>query len=350
MQNEQEIVDVITQTINESAEGTGDQTPAIAPAPGAPTGTPTTGAPVKKKKPGRPKKEIAAVPVDVHGIVDRPVNESDVLEMVYCNPIMFKKILQLYKQFEVSEVEMNFDKTGLKIITKDHIGKSTIYTTIDGRCMNLYYCKNPLRICVKRDSLERVFGSMDKNHYKITFLLKEDYRSTLYLIVKNLEYNNDDSFEIDVVFKPEEPNRIEYRDDDTNYPIKFKISSKHFKTRINNIRKLSPVFTIQKVGNEPLQLTYDRAQKVNFTGVYNDAEKINLESKISPDDVFNVSVHIDYIKPFSSSNIGDEVFIAAHKHEKMSFMTRLDRKDIGWAACIKIFTEVKDYRAARAQE
>ncbi|QYB17701.1 hypothetical protein PV-S19_0337 [Pacmanvirus S19] len=297
-----------------------------------------------KKKPGRPKKKVANVPVEVHGIVDKPVNDDDLLEMVYCNPTMFKKLLQLYKSFEVSEVEMYFDPNGAKIITKDHLKKSTIYTTIDGRCMNLYYCKEPVRVCVKRDNLEKILGTLGKNHYKITFILKEDHRSNMYLVVKDIEYNNDDSYEIDVVFKPEDPAQRENRDDDSNYPIKFKISSKHFKTKLNNIRKISPTFTIQKCGDEPLQFTFDKAQMVNWVGVYNDPEKIELKSTITDDEIFNVSVPIDWIKPFSNSNIGDDVYIAADKREKMSFMTMLDKKDIGYAACVKVYTEIKDYR------
>lgn len=325
MQNEQQVMGAI-----DNAVAAQPQAPVAAPAP--------DNAP-KKNKPGRPKKKVVSVPVEVHGIVEKPANPEDVLELVYCNPLMFKKIFALQKAFEVSEVEMNFDPTGLRIVTRDHLKMSTIYTIIDGRCMNLYYCKEPIRICVKRDSMEKVLGSLEKNHYKISFLLKENYRSTMYIIVKDMEYNSDDSFEIDVVYKPEDA--VEQTYDDTNYPIKFKISSKHFKMRINNIRKLSPTFTIQKSGNDPLQLTFDKAQKVNWTKVYNDSEKIALASTIAPDDLFSVSVVIDYIKPFSNSNIGEEVQISADKRERMSFMTRLDKKDIGWAALIKIFTEIK---------
>ena len=339
MQNEQQVIDAINNVAVAQVEahvnaGVNAGVHAVVNAP----------ADIQnKKKPGRPKKKVVSIPVEVCGIVDKPVNHDDVLEMVYCNPILFKKIFALQKAFDVSEIELNFDPTGLRIVTKDHLKKSTIYTTIDGRCMNLYYCKDRIRICVKRDSLERVLGTLGKNHYKITFLLKENYRSTLYLIVKDSEYNNDDSYEIDVVHTPQE-NPAEVHDDDTNYPIKFKISSKHFKMRIGNIRKLSPTFTIQKTGTDPLQLTYDKAQKVNWSGVYPDSDKISLISTLPIDDVFSVSMCIDYIKPFSNSNIGEEVFIAADKREKMSFMTRLDKKDIGWAACVKIFTDINNYR------
>lgn len=294
----------------------------------------------KKARVGRPKKNVTKIPVEVHGIVDEPADADDYLEMVYCNPVMFKKILQLYKTFQVSDVEMRFDAAGLKMVTKDHLGKSTIYTMIDGRCMNLYYCRMPMRITVKRDDLESVLGSLSKSHYKITFILDKDFRSKLHLTIKDLEYDNEDTYSIDVIYK-EEMAAADQRDDDSDYPIKFCISSKHFKTKINHIRKLSKTFSVQKVGTEPLQFTFDKAQKVPWTGVYNNDEKIALKSTIAEGDIFNVSVCIDHIKPFSNANIGDSVYICADKLKKMSFMTQLDHKDdVGWAATVKIYTEI----------
>jgi hypothetical protein len=295
----------------------------------------------EKKKPGRPKKKVITTHIDAYGIVEKPANEDDVVEMVYCNPTMFKKLLQLYKHFEVSEVELSFTTTELKITTKDHLGKSTIYTTISGKYMNLYYCKFPIKICVKRDNLDRVLGTLGKNHYKITLVLREDYRSIMYIIVKDLEYNNENSYELDVVVS--QPlianNQI---DDDSMYPIKFKLATKHFKTLINNVKKLSPIITLQKVGDEPIRFTYSKSQKVNWVGIYNDKEKIDLKSNLGPDDIFSVSLSIDYIRPFSNSNIGDEVYISAHQNNKMAFTTFLDKKEDGYVACIKIYTEIKD--------
>jgi len=296
-----------------------------------------------KKRPGRPKKEAPTINVETHGVVAAPANEDDLVELVYCNPMLFKKLFQMYKAFEVSEVEMDFTKEFVKIITKDHLGKSNIYTTIFGRYMNLYYCREPTRVRIRRDNLEKVLSAIGKNHYKLTLILNRDHRSHMYLIMKDIEYDNDDSYEIDVLIK-QDAEVVVVNDNDTAYPISFKMSSRHFKTKINNIRKLSPTFTIQKCGGEPLQLTFDKAQKVNWTGIYNDGAKINLKSRLAPEDVFNVSLVIDYIKPFSNSNIGDDVVIAADKREKMSFTTFLDKKDNGCAAEVKVFTEVKDYR------
>jgi hypothetical protein len=306
---------------------------------------PTQADQVPKKKLGRPKKTTSNSAIDTHGIVAVPAVPDDILELVYDSPAMFKKILHLYRQFEVGEIEMSFDGTGMRIVTNDHIGKSTINVTIDGSCMNLYYCKMPLRVCVKRDNFEKVFGCLGKSHYKITFILKEkNYRSIMYVIINDMEYGTEDIYDLDIVFRPEQP-AVQSRDCDDEYPVKFTTSAKYFKSRINTIRKLSPVLIIQKAGNSPLQLTFDKVQKINWCGVYNDPEKINLKSTVAPDDIFTVSVTIDYIKPFSDSNIGENVTIAADPRGRISFTTYLDKKGpVKWACLVKIYTEIKDYR------
>ena len=340
MQTEQEVLDAIDGS---RADRGNTKTPAAGIA-----GVP----PPEKKRPGRPKKEVPVVPVESHGISETPLDAKNVLELTYSNPRMFKKLIQLYKQFQVGEIEMNFDKAGLKITTLDHTGKSTIYTTIDGRCMNHYYCKNPISICVSRESLERVLGTLGKNHYSIKIVLGEDHRSSMYITVNDIEYDSSDTYNIDVMCRSPDgaaPGES-HRDDDTNYPIKFSMSFQHFKTRIKNIKKLSPFIIIQKDGNKNLQITYDGPQQVNFVGEYKDGAKIGLESRLADNDAINVSVCIDYIRPFSNSDIGDKVFIAADKYSKISFMTRLDKKDIGWSCYVKVFTEIKGYRPPAADD
>lgn len=304
---------------------------------------------VEKKKPGRPKKKVATAPIEVYGIIDKPVYSEDIVELVYGNPSLFKKLLQLYKQFDVSEIDMSFNKEGVDIFCMDHLKKSNIYTFIDGKCMNLYYCREPLHIRVTQDNLDSVLGTLGKTHYKITFRLKEDnFRSMMYIIVKDIEYNNDDTYDVPIVHKPDiQASLAPVLDNDTDYPLKFKISAKHLKFKINTIKKSSKHFIIQKVGNGPIQFTYNEAQKVGFTGVYNDQEKMDIKSTILHDDIFSVSVNISYVKPFSNSNIGEEVIIAADNEKKISFTTCLDKKDIGHACRIKIFTEIEDYRGAR---
>lgn len=300
----------------------------------------------KKKKPGRPPKNMVNIPVEVHGIVAQPINQDDIIELIYGKPVLFKKICTLLKGYGVGEVELNFDRNGLKIETYDKLKKVKITVNISGLCMNLYYCKEPIKVWVKRESLERVFGSLGKNHIKVTWLLKNDYRKVLYLIVKEGDVNSDQIHEIDVFYKEVVQDQAK-PNDDTNYPLKFKVSAKNFKKLLTDINKRSKIFTIQKTGREPLQFTIGKTQnqKDHWTEVFNDDKKIDLHSNIADDDLFNVSVDIANVIPFSKYSIGDDVYVAADNKEAISFYCLADKKEIGWAASIKIFAEIRKVNA-----
>ncbi len=294
-----------------------------------------------KKAVGRPKKTVVKKTVKICGIVDKPINELDsMLEMVYYNPSLFKKLMSLYKAFEVDTVEMFFDENGLKMVTTDHIKKSTIYTYIDGRCMNLYYCKERVRIVVKRAELEVILGTLTKTQYKITFTLGDDYRSHMGIIINDSEYDSEEHFQIDIQFS-EGANEPVYIDNDVDYPLRFMVTSKHFKTKIGNISKLSDTLRINRHGNAPLEFTYERAPKINYANLYNSDKKIELKSTLAANEKLSVCVHIEHIRPFSNSNIGDDVIIAVDKNKKISFTTFLDKKDEIWAASVKVFTEIR---------
>lgn len=295
---------------------------------------------VEKKKPGRPRKTAPVAAPETHGIIEAPGMGNILMELVYCNPGMFKKLLNLYKQFSVSEIDMRFDKLGLKIITKDHLGKSDIYATIEGSCMNSYFCKVDIEICVRRDSLESAFKTLGKNHQKITMTLGENYRAKLLMSFTDTEYNNVNSYEFDVMHK-ENAAAAPVAHDDKEYPIKFKMSSKHLKVLVASISALSDVIILTKAGAESLQFSSVKGQKVTLTSIYPDFDKIELVNKLAADDIFAVSINIDYITPFSNSPIGDDVFIAAHGTEPLSMMTCMDKKGNTYACRVKIFTQIK---------
>lgn len=301
-----------------------------------------------KKKPGRPKKKLEAPPIDIRGIQREPLDDEDMIEFVYHNPSLFGKILKLFKKYSVSQIELKFELEGLRMVCKDHINKSKIEVFIDGSKMNLYYCREPIRICIERDRLDKVLGILNVNHNKITILSKkDDYRSVLYIVVRDAEYESTEESRIDVIYKPEENDDAGIKDNDTDYPIKFSLSSKHFKNRVSHIKKQGKIMMIEKNGNDPLRITSEIDHKINDAGVYQNSEKIGLRSTVAADDIFITSVFVDYIKPFSDTTIGDMVHISAHKTEKLSMLTHVDSCDNNtWACTIKIFTEIKSHRPA----
>jgi hypothetical protein len=341
MQDQQQINDAINAAV--AGPVAPEAVEAAKPEPAAGPAAPAAAAGPAKKKPGRPKKHPQMPPIETHGIVQKPVNEGDFLEMVYCNPILFKKIFNLFKSFNVSEIDLIFDQNGLKMVMQDFLKKSSIYATIDGRCMNLYYCKEQIRIRVKRDNMQKVLSTLGKNHHKITFVLKEDYRSKLYVNTRDTRYGVSDTWEIEVVYGANNKEAI-VADDDTNYPLKFHFDAKFLKERVNNINSLSKNVIVQIVGSDPLQFTYDKNHSVNLSGVHTENDKLGLVSRLDAGECLSVSICIDYIKPFTNSTIGEEVYIAVDKRAPISFMTQLDKGDFGWAATIKIFTEINKAR------
>jgi len=304
------------------------------------TTTSTTPAPgVEKKKPGRPKKRPAFATAGVSGISANPKEQENILELAYINPTMFKKIFQLFKTFGVNEININFEPAGATIAAVDHFEKSNIFAVINGARMSHYYCKETIKITVQRINIEKILSALGKTNTRIMFILKGDYRSVLHVIVHDSEYNSEDTYDVEVACRTD--GEIE-QTDDSEYPICFKMNAKNFKTKINNIRRLSPALTIQKCGDEALQLTFDKAQNVNWISVYNDNNRIALRSTLDKEDILSISVMIDHILPFCNSCIGDEIIFRADKQARLSMSTYLDGTENDYGAIVRVFTEIRD--------
>lgn len=295
---------------------------------------------VPKKKPGRPKKPVVIRAVPINGIVQAPDDPGDLAGVMYSNPAMFKKIFHLFKQYASSEIHILWDRTGIEFAAVDHLMKSNIRVRIDGARTNLYYCAEPIKICLRRGSLDPIANTIGKTHSKINIVLRRDERVSMILTLENNSFSNRNNHTIDVM--PMEIAEMPQIHDDIDYPIKFHFATAHFKLLISNARKMGKEITFEKVGNGPLRLATPDGDDVRWEDIYDTPEKIGLVSTIDDDYIFIVSVAIDYIKPFSSNVISDTVFIAAHPEKEMSFTLLLDKGPDGvGVAVVKVFTEIK---------
>ncbi len=299
--------------------------------------------PAPKKRPGRPRKVTINTPSEFRGVITEPYDKTNLVELVYWNPRMFKKIYTIHKNYAVNEVKIIFEADRAMFVARDHLGKSRIVASIIGNNLNSYYCKEPISIWVKRNPLGEIFNTLDKNHCKITFALKDDFRSRFYIYIHDLEYDSIDNYTVEVICKPGDDDILAGCDPTINYPLKFKLGSKYFKRRVSDISKSSKTLTIQKNGEGPLQLTFEKekGKQIEYNGVYVNSGKISLNSSIPNDDILSVSVIVNYIKPFSNSNVGDEVELAIDRKEKLCLTTWLDKSSGGYAVEIKVFTEIK---------
>lgn len=292
---------------------------------------------IAEKKPvGRPKKNKVNTQIKVYGIQPGPQQVEDTMELVYDNPQLFKKIIQIFTSYQAGEIEFLFDPNGVKLFAVDHQKHSNIYIALDGRGMNRYYCKEQFRVCVKRALLDAVFQTVGKTHYKITFVARSDHRSKLYCIINSSSHNNDKTFEIPVILKQDQANFV---DDDSAYPVKFTLSSPAFKDLVNP--KLGTSITIEKRGSDPLQLVYDKVNQLACIDRYPDPAKINLESTVQIGDIFSATVQIKHIHCLASKNIGNTVQICAHGVKPISFTTTCDRRDDITVATVKVFTKLQ---------
>lgn len=281
---------------------------------------------IARKKPGRPRKRVPVVPVERHGIATTPTVDENIMEFVYENPKLFKKIFNLYKSYVVGEALIEFNQTDIKFITQDHNKKVHIFAEFNCHLLNHYYCAEPVRVSIKAESLSKTFKNLDKVQCKITFILKrDDYRNILHVVIKDCEMDDEQNYEIELIdqvkvnIRPEEF-------DDRNYPLKFTIPSKNFKKKITDIYNVSPVLTFQKRGEAPLEFTYDVPKKVSLISVYKNEQKIKLQSAVDPNDILSASIMLEQLKPFSNSNMGDNVTVCVDKFLPTSFSSELDLK------------------------
>jgi hypothetical protein len=300
---------------------------------------PADGPPAEKKRPGRPKKNVAATAVEMLGITPEPLTPGNSVELVYTSPGMFKKLSHMLAQFGVSEVNLTFTPAGLSIATDDHFSRCRIYATIDGRYMSQYYCRETISVQVNRAALGVVLGNIDTSHYKISFSIAADVSTSLNIVLRDLTYESDAQYKLTVLptTLPEETSTP----DDTDYPVKFRLTSKYFKTLITRSKTLGRQFTIQMVGGGPLTFATPEAKwQVGWKGTY-DPALINLRSTLPLGEPFSVSVMISYITPFSLSLIGTNVDIAVHPTDKMSFSSTIDEKEGGGQAFIvKVYATI----------
>ena len=304
----------------------------------------------EKKRPGRPKKLILNVPIEIRGIVDKPSHEDNILEVVYQNPRLFKKLFSLDKAYMANEICMDFTPNSMTITSQNHT--KTVIKRCIFQCerLNHFYCKEPISIDIKRETLEKIFRNLDKPHYKITFLLEKEFNSILRLYIKDYELNSERRYGIETVQKIQRPDETQF--DISNYPINFKLPSKSFKHIINNFDVQSDILTIRKNGaDSPLQFTYDITKKVSLSEEYFDADKIDLHSTIEDGDLLSVSIDIINIKPLSNANISEMVFIAVDKIKPICFISKLDRirlekEDVlegGYACDVMVLANIKKF-------
>lgn len=318
----------------------------------------------EKKRPGRPKKYIEKKSVPHEGIVHEPSNKDleqtyplsvHVVELLYDNPLLLKKIFHLFKIMNVSSIRIFFDAKRVRMFAIDHLQKSKIYVKIFGKKMNRYYCEEPFEISFSPTNIEKITQTFTKDHSQFIIAIDRQYkRSKVCIIVSNDEICDASLYKIDT----ETVDTYDWAIEDElareiAYPIKFELPAKYFKRKVTDCGPLCDILRIEKNGGECLKFSYNFKDKHGEHSTYlKNPGKINLVSAIEENDIFSTSVYLEHIKHFSSALIAEEIHISADKEHNLIFTAYLDQEEqemskqkkykiAGTEKCIiKVITEI----------
>lgn len=280
-----------------------------------------------KRSVGRPRLLQKIDPLPKLGIVHEPNSDDNLIEMSYDNVGIFKKIFSLLKLMNVKEINIQFHINYTKIYGIDHLEKNLINIKIEATKLNHYYCEQPINITLDPKNLDKITQKIDKNYDLFSIVLKKNsYRNNLIIILNNKLLSIDESHIINLIENDADLNQLYNKNVDYNlYPLKFELPGKYFKKLINDIAIFSELFTIEKVNNNPLRFIYKNINNtIKGYNICKDHSKLKLESRLTHDDIFSVSIRIDYIKALSNSLLSDTIKIYADKENDIIFNLLID--------------------------
>ena len=281
-----------------------------------------------KRSVGRPRLIQRVDPLPRLGILNSPSNDENLVELSYDNVSIFKKIFNLLKTMNVKEINMQFTTNYTKIFGIDHLEKNLINIKIDSNKLNHYFCENNISITLDPKNLDKITQKIDKHYSLFSIILKKKtYRNNLIIILNNKILSIDESHIINLIETNIDSNSFYDRSLDFHtYPLKFELTGKYFKKLINDVSTFSEIFTIEKIDKSPLQFIYKNINNtIKGYNICNSPDKIKLQTNLAENEIFSVSVRIDYIKALSNSLLSDKIKLFAHQEEDLVFNLLIDQ-------------------------
>lgn len=280
-----------------------------------------------KRSVGRPRLIQRVDPLPRLGILNSPSNDENLVELSYDNVSIFKKIFNLLKTMNVKEINMQFTSNYTKIFGIDHLEKNLINIKIDSNKLNHYFCENNINITLDPKNLDKITQKIDKHYSLFSIILKKKtFRNNLIIILNNKILSIDESHIINLIENNIDPNSFYDRSLDYNtYPLKFELTGKYFKKLINDVSTFSEIFTVEKIDKHPLQFIYKNINNtIKGYNICNSPDKIKLQTSLAENEIFSVSVRIDYIKSLSNALLSEKIKIFAHSEEDLVFNLLID--------------------------
>ena len=271
----------------------------------------------KKRGPGRPSKLSKQPTIQIEGVVENPLNESNIFEYVCVDPKIFKGLFTYCKSVKSDDILIRCDINKITFFINGNGHKSKIIATITGSTAARYLCRKTFYMKIKQNNLYQIFSSVDKTFSTATWSCNKYDKDHMFITFKDLELDKDCEyviklldFESDTSFDMYEQ-MIEF-ENLKKMPINFTLTSNQFKKSITDANSIDEVITIEKSGDSNLKFTTSPGKEVVYSEIYNSNNKIKLQSNIDVSSSFRCSFAGKNIK-FITSNLVDgyvKVFVS----------------------------------------
>ncbi len=293
-----------------------------------------------KRRVGRPKLVKPAPPTATRrGIVAEPSIPDHALELVYDEPINFKKIFMLFKLMDTRDVKMEFRLTGVRISGSGHLKSNHIDLNINSAKLSQYYCRHNITVVVDQKNLEKVIQKIDKSYSNIHFIAKQDsYMKELYIVLNDeaqgiKEYHTISLLESSNTSDDNIVSSLPFQ----NYPLSFTLPSKYFKKVIGDISKFSKDFTVERRPGVPLSFPYDSNSKtIDVNHVFTNPELFKINSSMPDTEFISTTVRIEYIQSLATALLSDNINVFVDHENMMVFSTTIDDATFTLLLAVKI--------------
>jgi hypothetical protein len=279
--------------------------------------------------PGRPPSKPAPPSIPRVGIVTSPDDVNHRLEFVYNDPMLFKSLFTYFKIIKAREIHIRCSPVGVTFFARDQGKNSRVVASVAGAQLHWYYCAETFWLGLNRDSVEKMFASIDKSLYKITIVQPADDPNNLLFVFKDSEIDKECMYKVPLTVYPHDADLYAaeevLRPDLVNklFPIEFRLTDRQFKKTIADAEAYSSNVTIEKIHGAPLQITYAH-QNMYYNEVYRSPDKIALRCDVPAGTPFQCMVKVQNIKPLAASMVTESVRILCREDGDILFRSAID--------------------------
>jgi hypothetical protein len=295
----------------------------------------------KRRGPGRPPTRPPIPPVVKYGIVDSPKCSEHNIEFVFEEPMIFKSIFAYFKNLHTHDIYMRCNKEGLTLFAWDHSKASRVVIKFKGSNSILWFCDKETWIGLNRAFVEKIFASIDKSFSTISIYQDTESPDSITISFEDSEIKKECNYCIKTTHleRDDELRSAELLTSaDMKYKIEFTLTSKQFKKSVLDAINYTGTITYDKIDGYPLRLMHNRVE-MDFSEIYNDAEKIKLKTNLKEHEHFQCDVRLANIKSLATSMVTDNVCIACDGDNYMMLRSLFENQSVSVDTIVDIRSE-----------